>query len=128
MLEVEVLVLVIWGRHCCVTNKTKYFFLSITGDALIPNKWIEYFSSGDNRHALPLFTSLLNVLCSYDPVGIGNFILKSFKFVYIFFESFMLTDYIDLNVHIQVFRTIILFSLIVESSWWRHHFKFFALY
>jgi hypothetical protein len=41
------------------------------GDALVPNKWIEYFSSGDNRNALPLFTSLLNVVCSYDPVGIG---------------------------------------------------------
>lgn len=23
------------------------------------------------RHALPLFTSLLNVICSYDPIGYG---------------------------------------------------------
>lgn len=44
---------------------------SISGDALIPNKWIEYFSSGENRHALPLFTSLLNVVAAYDPVGMG---------------------------------------------------------
>lgn len=31
-----------------------------------------YFSSiYPHRHALPLFTSLLNCLCSYDPVGYG---------------------------------------------------------
>ncbi|KFM70070.1 Protein hid-1-like protein, partial [Stegodyphus mimosarum] len=36
-----------------------------------PNKWIQYFTSADNRHALPLFTSLLNVVCAYDPVGYG---------------------------------------------------------
>ncbi|MEQ2206115.1 cell wall biogenesis protein, partial [Xenoophorus captivus] len=33
-----------------------------------------------NRHALPLFTSLLNVVCSYDPVGYGipyNHLLSS---------------------------------------------------
>lgn len=36
-----------------------------------PNKWIAYFTSADNRHALPLFTSLLNTVCSYDPVGLG---------------------------------------------------------
>jgi len=36
-----------------------------------PNKWIAYFTSADNRHALPLFTSLINVVCSYDPVGYG---------------------------------------------------------
>lgn len=35
------------------------------------NKWIQYFTSADNRHALPLFTSLLNVVCAYDPVGYG---------------------------------------------------------
>ncbi|XP_054706104.1 protein HID1-like isoform X2 [Uloborus diversus] len=38
---------------------------------LNPNKWIQYFTSADNRHALPLFTSLLNVVCAYDPVGYG---------------------------------------------------------
>ncbi|XP_012553435.2 protein HID1 [Bombyx mori] len=35
------------------------------------NRWIAYFTSPDNRHALPLFTSLLNTVCSYDPVGLG---------------------------------------------------------
>jgi High-temperature-induced dauer-formation protein len=36
-----------------------------------PNQWIAYFTSTENRHALPLFTSLLNVVCAYDPVGYG---------------------------------------------------------
>lgn len=36
-----------------------------------PNKWIAHFTSADNRHALPLFTSLLNSVCAYDPVGLG---------------------------------------------------------
>lgn len=36
-----------------------------------PNKWIAHFTSADNRHALPLFTSLLNTVCAYDPVGLG---------------------------------------------------------
>lgn len=36
-----------------------------------PNKWIVYFTSAENRHALPLFTSLLNTVCAYDPVGLG---------------------------------------------------------
>lgn len=30
-----------------------------------------YLTSGENRHALPLFTSLLNTVCAYDPVGLG---------------------------------------------------------
>lgn len=30
-----------------------------------------HFTSADNRHALPLFTSLLNTVSAYDPVGIG---------------------------------------------------------
>lgn len=36
-----------------------------------PNRWIAHFTSAENRHALPLFTSLLNTVCNYDPVGIG---------------------------------------------------------
>ncbi|XP_037947333.1 protein HID1 [Teleopsis dalmanni] len=36
-----------------------------------PNRWIAYFTSADNRHALPLFTSFLNTVCAYDPVGFG---------------------------------------------------------
>lgn len=44
----------------------------LTGEAHDqPNKWIYYFTSADNRHALPLFTSLLNLVCAYDPVGYG---------------------------------------------------------
>ncbi|XP_053609587.1 protein HID1 [Plodia interpunctella] len=35
------------------------------------NKWIAYLTSPENRHALPLFTSLLNTVSSYDPVGLG---------------------------------------------------------
>ncbi|RMZ93520.1 HID1 isoform X1, partial [Brachionus plicatilis] len=36
-----------------------------------PNLWITYFTSFKNQHALPVFTSLLNVIFSYDPVGYG---------------------------------------------------------
>lgn len=36
-----------------------------------PNQWIAYFTSTENRHALPIFTSLLNIVCAYDPVGYG---------------------------------------------------------
>ncbi|OON16274.1 hypothetical protein X801_07915, partial [Opisthorchis viverrini] len=35
------------------------------------NKWVSFFTSTNNRHALPLFASLLNVVCAYDPVGFG---------------------------------------------------------
>ncbi|KAM6898381.1 protein HID1b isoform 2-T2 [Lycodopsis pacificus] len=35
------------------------------------NPWVAFFCSSENRHALPLFTSLLNVVCAYDPVGYG---------------------------------------------------------
>ncbi|XP_078692623.1 protein HID1-like isoform X3 [Branchiostoma floridae x Branchiostoma belcheri] len=40
------------------------------GDPL-PNQWLTYFASSENRHALPLFTSLLNIVCAYDPIGYG---------------------------------------------------------
>lgn len=36
-----------------------------------PNKWIVHLTSAENRHALPMFTSLLNTVCAYDPVGLG---------------------------------------------------------
>lgn len=36
-----------------------------------PNRWIAVFTSADNRHALPLFTSLLNIVCGYNPIGFG---------------------------------------------------------
>lgn len=37
------------------------------------NRWIEFFTSVNNRHTLALFTSLLNTICSYDPNGILPF-------------------------------------------------------
>ncbi len=46
------------------------FFLPADAHAQ-PNQWIAYFTSTENRHALPLFTSLVNVTCAYDPVGYG---------------------------------------------------------
>ncbi|VDL94917.1 unnamed protein product [Schistocephalus solidus] len=33
------------------------------------NRWISFFTGPDNRHVLPLFTSLLNILCAYNPVS-----------------------------------------------------------
>lgn len=30
-----------------------------------------HLTSAENRHALPMFTSLLNTVCAYDPVGLG---------------------------------------------------------
>lgn len=38
---------------------------------LCPNRWIQYLTSAENRHALPMFTSLLNTVLAYDPVGMG---------------------------------------------------------
>lgn len=35
------------------------------------NRWIAAFTWADNRHALPLFTSLLNTVCGYNPAGLG---------------------------------------------------------
>uniref|UniRef100_T1IJN7 HID1 domain-containing protein n=1 Tax=Strigamia maritima TaxID=126957 RepID=T1IJN7_STRMM len=37
----------------------------------LENRWIEFFTSAENRHALPTFTSLLNCVCAYDPIGYG---------------------------------------------------------
>lgn len=46
-------------------------YLSPSGEMhSLTNRWVQYFTSSENRHALPLFTSLLNVMCSYDPAGI----------------------------------------------------------
>ncbi|KAH0561874.1 protein HID1 [Cotesia glomerata] len=39
--------------------------------AFVPNKWIQYLTSTENHHALPMFTSLLNTVCAYNPVGLG---------------------------------------------------------
>ncbi|XP_013870307.1 protein HID1b [Austrofundulus limnaeus] len=46
-------------------------YLSPSSDSKVLNPWVAFFCSADNRHALPLFTSLLNVVCAYDPVGFG---------------------------------------------------------
>ncbi len=40
------------------------------GSASSVNKWVQYLTSSENRHALPLFTSLLNTVCGYMPAGI----------------------------------------------------------
>lgn len=47
-------------------NVSYYYYYYLL---LIPTG--RYLASGENRHALPLFTSLLNTVCSYDPVGLG---------------------------------------------------------
>ncbi|XP_034941825.1 protein HID1 [Chelonus insularis] len=39
--------------------------------SVMPNKWIQHFTSAENRHALPMFTSLINTVCAYNPVGLG---------------------------------------------------------
>jgi len=56
----------VWIRHCYI------FYVVCAAEAHSrANQWIAYFTSTENRHALPLFTSLLNVVCAYDPVGYG---------------------------------------------------------
>ncbi|KAK7506381.1 hypothetical protein BaRGS_00002493 [Batillaria attramentaria] len=56
----------------CLTCFSETMYLPPVADAhAAPNQWMQYFTSTENRHALPLFTSLLNCLCSYDPVGYG---------------------------------------------------------
>ena len=34
------------------------------------NRWVQLITSPENRHALPLFTSLLNTVCGYEPSGV----------------------------------------------------------
>ena len=49
-----------------------YGYVSILAEGIMGcNQWINYLTSSDNRHALPLFTSLLNIVCAYNPVGLG---------------------------------------------------------
>ncbi|XP_012675476.1 protein HID1 isoform X2 [Clupea harengus] len=54
-----------------LTCFSEAMYLSPSTDINTPNPWVAFFCSADNRHALPLFTSLLNVVCAYDPVGFG---------------------------------------------------------
>uniref|UniRef100_A0A673AQ19 Protein HID1-like n=1 Tax=Sphaeramia orbicularis TaxID=375764 RepID=A0A673AQ19_9TELE len=54
-----------------LTCFSEAMYLPPSSDHTIQNPWVTFFCSTENRHALPLFTSLLNVVCAYDPVGYG---------------------------------------------------------
>ena len=52
---------------CC----SESIYLPPTNEAHIGgNKWVHLFTSPENRHALPMFTSLINTVCGYDPAGV----------------------------------------------------------
>ncbi len=53
-----------------VSNKGLEEDPTAAGAAAAANRWVSAFTSSENRHALPLFTSLLNTVCGYDPAGI----------------------------------------------------------
>uniref|UniRef100_A0A4W6G0I3 HID1 domain containing n=1 Tax=Lates calcarifer TaxID=8187 RepID=A0A4W6G0I3_LATCA len=54
-----------------LTCFSEAMYLPPSSDNSVLNPWVTFFCSTENRHALPLFTSLLNVVCAYDPVGYG---------------------------------------------------------
>ncbi|KAM9780651.1 protein HID1 isoform 1-T1 [Neosynchiropus ocellatus] len=54
-----------------LTCFSEAMYLPSSPDNSVLNPWVTFFCSTENRHALPLFTSLLNVVCAYDPVGYG---------------------------------------------------------
>ncbi|KAM6951683.1 protein HID1b [Aplochiton taeniatus] len=54
-----------------LTCFSESMYLPPSSDTNALNPWVTFFCSTDNRHALPLFTSLINVVCAYDPVGYG---------------------------------------------------------
>ncbi|XP_040885463.1 protein HID1b [Toxotes jaculatrix] len=54
-----------------LTCFSEAMYLPPSSDSRNLNPWVAFFCSTENRHALPLFTSLLNVVCAYDPVGYG---------------------------------------------------------
>ncbi|KAF6732480.1 Protein HID1 [Oryzias melastigma] len=54
-----------------LTCFSEAMYLPPSSDNTVLNPWVTFFCSAENRHALPLFTSLLNVVCAYDPVGYG---------------------------------------------------------
>ncbi|TWW70070.1 Protein HID1 HID1 domain-containing protein [Takifugu flavidus] len=54
-----------------LTCFSEAMYLPPSSDSSVTNPWVTFFCSTENRHALPLFTSLLNVVCAYDPVGYG---------------------------------------------------------
>uniref|UniRef100_A0A674DZE7 HID1 domain containing n=1 Tax=Salmo trutta TaxID=8032 RepID=A0A674DZE7_SALTR len=53
-----------------LTCFSEAMYLPPSSDTIL-NPWVSFFCSTENRHALPLFTSLVNVVCAYDPVGYG---------------------------------------------------------
>ncbi|XP_044309826.1 protein HID1 isoform X2 [Varanus komodoensis] len=54
-----------------LTCFSEVMYLPPSSDSSNANPWVQFFCSTENRHALPLFTSLLNIVCAYDPVGYG---------------------------------------------------------
>ncbi|KAL0993490.1 hypothetical protein UPYG_G00108720 [Umbra pygmaea] len=54
-----------------LTCFSEAMYLPPSSDNNVLNPWVTFFCSTENRHALPLFTSLVNVVCAYDPVGYG---------------------------------------------------------
>ncbi|XP_007454430.1 PREDICTED: protein HID1 isoform X2 [Lipotes vexillifer] len=54
-----------------LTCFSEAMYLPPAPDSSSVNPWVQFFCSTENRHALPLFTSLLNTVCAYDPVGYG---------------------------------------------------------
>uniref|UniRef100_A0A8D0EE96 HID1 domain containing n=1 Tax=Salvator merianae TaxID=96440 RepID=A0A8D0EE96_SALMN len=54
-----------------LTCFSEVMYLPPASDSSNANPWVQFFCSTENRHALPLFTSLLNIVCAYDPVGYG---------------------------------------------------------
>lgn len=60
-----------WNIVCYTSDLRVISFTNIADAHSKNNQWIDYLTSADNRHALPLFTSLLNVTCAYDPIGYG---------------------------------------------------------
>ncbi|KAG7215457.1 hypothetical protein INR49_003233 [Caranx melampygus] len=54
-----------------LTCFSEAMYLPPSSESRTLNPWVAFFCSTENRHALPLFTSLLNVVCAYDPIGYG---------------------------------------------------------
>ncbi|VDN22508.1 unnamed protein product [Gongylonema pulchrum] len=54
-----------------LTCFSEVIYAPVVGKDVNRMRWIARFTSAENRHVLPLFTSFLNVVCAYDPVGYG---------------------------------------------------------
>ncbi|KAM9424029.1 protein HID1b [Pholidichthys leucotaenia] len=54
-----------------LTCFSEAMYLPPSSESKVINPWVSFFCSAENRHTLPLFTSLLNVVCAYNPVGYG---------------------------------------------------------